>query len=40
MTPIRFVLRYLWLWVLLLLAGAAVAFTLLGNNPVLPAIYH
>lgn len=32
--------RYLWLWVLLALAGAVIFFTFTGNDSILPAIYR
>jgi hypothetical protein len=40
MKALKFFYRYLWLWVLLLILGAAVFLTLTGNDPVLPAIYR
>ncbi|MCZ7582517.1 MAG: hypothetical protein M5R36_03825 [Deltaproteobacteria bacterium] len=40
MGVLRFLARYLWLWVLLLIAAAFVFFTITGNDPLLPAIYR
>jgi hypothetical protein len=40
MTFRRWLRRYTWLWVLLLLAAGVLFFTFTGNDPILPAIYR